>query len=222
MFSQFLQSDQESSTADSELAMQRMGFADPVKAARDLRAICQYSLDGPAAGIGEEPPWFVSLTRVLREVPLKDQVLQTVRAFVDSARCSFDPFVLFEQSPRSLELLARVACGSPFLLQTVLAEPASLRNLLDESRTAEVKSREDFIRTARLEISGIDSRHERLTALRVVHRRELLRIGLCDAFGLFDLRYVTLQLSLLADAMVQICLEEAAAAIGSRMPLPAD
>jgi glutamate-ammonia-ligase adenylyltransferase len=212
MFTQFRQSDQTSPSDSAVRLMQRLGFSDPIAAARDLATVCLSCKDDLPED--DEPPWFVSLTRVLREVPLKDQVLQTVRAFVASAQRSFDPFVLFEQSPRSLELLARLACGSPFLMQTVLAEPESLRTLLDESRTAEVKTREDFIRTVRGAVGELRSRPQRMAALRMVHHRELLRIGLCDAFGLFDLRYVTLQLSLLADAMVQICLEEAADSLG--------
>jgi glutamine synthetase adenylyltransferase len=210
MFSLFLHNDQESKPAESADAMRRLGFLDPAKAVEDLQAIRDIWSANRTTNVVDEPPWFASLTRVLRDAPQKDHVLQMVRTFVVNARTGFDPFALFEQSPRSLEVLARVACGSPFLMQTVLAEPDSLRNLLDESRTAEMKSRDDFIRNARHEIGNRQSRHDKLTALRVVHHRELLRIGLCDAFGLFDLRCVTLQLSLLADAMVQVCLEQAA------------
>lgn len=44
---------------------------------------------------------------------------------------------------------------------------------------------------------------EQTAALRQFQHGELLRIGVCDFLGLLDLRSVTNQLSLLADAMVQ-------------------
>src|SRR5262249_14822514 len=56
---------------------------------------------------------------------------------------------------------------------------------------------------------GIDDPEEQPNALRRFQRWELLRIGTCDFFGLLDLRRVTVQLSLLADALVQACLNHA-------------
>ena len=56
---------------------------------------------------------------------------------------------------------------------------------------------------------GLDDPEEQLNAVRRFQRWELLRIGICDFFGLLDLRRVTVQLSLLADALVQTCLDHA-------------
>ena len=47
---------------------------------------------------------------------------------------------------------------------------------------------------------------DKLDALRRCQHWELLRIGACDAFGLLDLKSVTVQLSLLTDSIVQACL----------------
>ncbi len=151
-----------------------------------------------------------NLQRVLREAPLRDTVLTVVDQFIRNADLQVDPFALFEQSPRSLEILARVACGSPFLTQTLLSDPTCLTAL-----TVQGRNRRCEIPRAICAGSGIGdgvpaSRTQKLRELRRYQRRELLRIGMCDAFGLLDLRYVTLQLSLLADAIVQICLNLAA------------
>ena len=51
----------------------------------------------------------------------------------------------------------------------------------------------------------------KLDALRRYQRTELLRIGVCDAFGLLDFRAATVQLSLLADGMIEACLQLVAA-----------
>lgn len=152
------------------------------------------------------PVWYRNLERVLQEAPLRERVLTVVDQFVRNSIDPPDPFTLFEQTPRSLDVLARIACGSPFLTQTLLADPGSLAAVTARGRTAEMKSREQFIQEAEDAVSRHDQRTIRLQLLRRYQRRELLRIGMCDAFGLLDLRFVTLQLSLLADAMVQVCL----------------
>ena len=156
------------------------------------------------------PAWYGALQRVLKEAPLRDTVLNVVEQYVRNAMEHFDPFSLFENTPRSLDILARIACGSPFLTQTLLADPICLTSLTARGRTAEIKSREQFVLEAEAALLVQSDRTARLSELRRYQRRELLRIGMCDAFGLLDLRFVTLQLSLLADAMVQVCLNLAA------------
>ncbi len=168
--------------------------------------------------VDQNPGWFDSLQRVLGEAPLPDTVLNVVEQYVRNAIEHFDPFALFENTPRSLDILARIACGSPFLTQTLLADPICLTSLTSRGRTAEIKSREQFIAEAEAPALASNNRNERLRELRRYQRRELLRIGMCDAFGLLDLRFVTLQLSLLADAMVQVSLNLAAHESG----VPAD
>lgn len=169
----------------------------------------QDSVLGPS-GQERGPAWYHGLERVLPGAPLPDVVVSVVEQFVRNSLAIFDPFGLFAEMPRSLDILARTACSSPFLTQSLLADPESLPLLLKSGRTAEMKAREQFAAEAEDAIQKYTSRLPRLTGLRHYQRRELLRIGMCDAFGLLDLRYVTLQLSLLADAMVQVCLNLAA------------
>ncbi|APZ91459.1 hypothetical protein [Fuerstiella marisgermanici] len=154
----------------------------------------------------EEPLWYATLLRILQESPSPDLALRTVDEFVRKSDSADDAFGLFEKTPRSLEVLARLSCGSPFLTQCVLSQPATLRELTTERRTADMKSREDFRKEASEAIRNCSTTTEKLTELRSYQKREILRIGMCDAFGLFDLKFVTLQISLLADAMVQECL----------------
>ena len=137
---------------------------------------------------------------------LPDAVLHAVDQFVGKSPSPGDAFQLFADTPRSLEILARLACGSPFLTETLLSQPAALRELTTERRTAEMKARDEFLEEALAATQDDISTTAKLTTLRRYQRREILRIGMCDAFGLLDLRYVTLQISLLADAIVQVCL----------------
>ncbi|MEZ6042114.1 MAG: glutamine synthetase adenylyltransferase [Planctomycetaceae bacterium] len=211
------------------------GYDDPESACRELETLRSLSAEQPPGGFREDPAWYVTLERVLRDAPLRDRVLHSVTQFVANAIPHFDPFSLFGGTPRALEVLARIACGSPFLTQTLVADPDSLNTLIKGGGVSEVKSREQFSQEAFVAIEqycskekspadghtpgGINpeslKRQRKLAALRRFHRRELLRISMCDLFGLMDLRFVTLQLSLLADAMVQVCLQLAAAECGA-------
>lgn len=153
------------------------------------------------------PAWYQTLLRVLQEAPSADRVINAVDQFVHKKRTAQQAFDLFEQTPRSLEVLARLACGSPFLTQTLLNQPTALRELTTARRTAEMKARDEFRDEALAAVQSFPTAIAKLTELRNYQRREILRIGMCDAFGLLDLKFVTLQISLLADAMVQLCLK---------------
>lgn len=184
-------------------------FPDAKSAIQSLMRLREASLQYEAKEVqrlASGPPWFKTLKRIFLEAPFPDAVLSAVDGFVMRNSHPADAFCLFEESPRSLEVLARISCGSPFLTQILLDQPDALRGLTIERRTAAMKSREEFVAEAQATIAADTSSEDMLSALRRFQRREILRIGMCDAFGLLDLKFVTLQISLLADAMVQICL----------------
>ena len=189
------------------------GFSDPeaaVRAMMRITSLWRASLEQDSeakTGASDEPPWYWSLQRVCHEAPIKDFVLNVVDQYVRNAHEQFDVFALLNATPRALGILARLACASPFLTQTLLADPPYLTTLALHGRTSEMKTREQFVQEASTAIATGRKRPQRLCELRRFQRRELLRIGMCDAFGLLDLRFVTLQLSLLADAMVQCSLD---------------
>lgn len=209
---------------DAEIAqnvrlLDSAGFQSPevaIHALMDLKAV---AVNVPMGG-GEQrtvPGWYRTLQRVLAEAPNPDAVLSAVERFVAACPAAAEAVELFEVTPRAVEMLARIACGSPFLTQVVISEPAALRQLATERRTAEVKAREVFVEEAE-QVVAADAAGQAMTALRRYQRGEILRIGMCDAFGLMDLKFVTLQLSLLADAMVQVCLNHACRDAGVAKP----
>lgn len=189
--------------------LSEFGYKDPDAAAATLlrlrRAASDYESSRKSAHT--VPPWYKTLKRILLEVPFPESVLDTVDKFARKSRSTASVFELFEQTPRSLEILARLSCASRFLTECVLNQPDALWQLATERRTAEVKSRNEFRSEASAAVEQFQATDEKLGALRRYQHREILRIGMCDAFGLLDLKYVTLQISLLADAMVQVCLE---------------
>lgn len=195
---------------DATVARPAFDNSDPSSASLSDAAL---SSAGPvdSKAIDQEPQWYQSLKRVLQDAPSPEAILDSLTQYLNRSRVAAAKFALFEETPRALEILARLSCSSSFLTQILINDPRSLFSLARERRTAEMKSREDFRDTAFKAISSIEadspSLHEKLDALRSFQRREILRIGMCDAFGLFDLRFVTLQISLLADALVQVCLK---------------
>ncbi|MEZ6124345.1 MAG: hypothetical protein R3C49_14400 [Planctomycetaceae bacterium] len=193
---------------------------DAVEILMRIRQTFLESIKSGGAPVSEagDPEWFRILIRVLEEAPRIDAVITAVDRFIARHRSAADAFAVFEHTPRSMEILSRLACGSPFLTQTVLSQPDVLEDLTTVRRTAETKAREQFVDEAMMVVSESTKLVEQLGILRRFQRREILRIGMCDAFGLLDLKVVTLQLSLLADAMVQVCLSLVCHDAGCEIP----
>ena len=147
------------------------------------------------------PEWYVVLKRVLIESLSPTLILESTCEYVRASRSVDEAFELFTESPRSLDILGRFSSGSPFLTQVLLRDTDSLPFLTQHRRITELKSREEFCAEAGQILDG-DSQTA-LVKLRLYQRREQLRIGMCDIFGLLSLQYITLQLSLLADAMAK-------------------
>lgn len=109
-------------------------------------------------------------------------------------------------SPRAVEVLLKVFAASPYLTDILLREPALLTQLTQPQLLRDLRSRPDFFDAAVTRVEAATTSDSQAIALREFQHGELLRIGVCDFLGLFDLRSVTNQLSLLADAVVQAAL----------------
>ena len=155
-----------------------------------------------------------NLLLALSDTAQPDHALVNFERFAQSVP---DRVVLFRDlrdNPRAVEILVRLFVGSQFLTEILLSTPGHLDRLTQHKRLAELKSVQQLHIEAEGAMLGIDDPDEQLNSLRRFQRWELLRIGTCDFFGLLDLRRVTVQLSLLADALVQSCLKHAYAQAG--------
>lgn len=112
-------------------------------------------------------------------------------------------------NPRVVEILLTIFSGSQYLTEILLKEPENLTILLHPEKLAITKSYEQVLQVLRQATNGM-SISEFADKARVVQKRELLRIGAADLLAVLDLPTVTQQLSILADACVQACLERAA------------
>lgn len=180
-----------------------VGFDDAPSAAARLRGLARSDAERTAFG-GCLP----MLMAMLRDAPVPDASLVNFERYVKSVPDRHETYLYLREHPRSVEILVRLFVGSQFLTEILIQNPHYLQELTLHSRIADFKSREQLLDEARSIIEA--SSDPPLDALRRFQRWELLRIGACDAFGLMDLRSITRQLSLLADAVVQTVLDEVA------------
>lgn len=181
--------------------LERMGFRDANAAAKRLRGFFD----------GADPQDIVvaclhKMVGLLSEVADPDAGLIEFEGFVRRTSDRGQLFQFLDDNPRAIDILVRLFAHSRYLTETVSRDPQTLRELIRHRRLADLKSREDFLEGALSVVGAAPDHAARLDALRRFQRWELLRIGLCDAFGLIDLRAATVQLSLLADSLVQACL----------------
>ena len=185
-------------------ALGAMGFADPSRALGDWRGLLEGTVAGAAEGLSEE--LLASLLGTMAQTAAPDTSLRNFRRCLQHWDEPQAWLEFLSTRPRAVEILVRLFVSSQFLTELLLRRPEYLRRLTESKRLAEVRSRGEFLGDMRVAVAEAGS--EGLDAVRRVQRWELLRIAACDCFGLMDLRRVTLQLSLLADATVQAVLEQ--------------
>ena len=146
------------------------------------------------------------LLAALSDAATPDGSLVNFERYAQSVPDRRELFWYLSSHPRSVEILVKLFVGSQFLTEILLRRPNALQELTNHKRLAEFKSRPQLIDEAIAAADGESALDAKFDALRRFQHWELLRIGACDSFGLFDLKSVTVQLSLLADSLVQACL----------------
>ena len=143
-----------------------------------------------------------------------DQVIVSLDRFLlnVSDRTRITRFLAENQ--RGVDILAVLFAGSQFLTETLLRSPEYLERLVEHQHLSQPHSVTDLYHQARQALETLDETADQLDALRRMHHWEMLRIGACDLLDLFDMPTATRQLSHLADALVQVCLEIAAGQTG--------
>jgi glutamate-ammonia-ligase adenylyltransferase len=163
-------------------------------------------LAGNGANAKYFEPVLAALLRLLPESANPDQAIVQFSRFVQGVPDRTKLFKFLQHTPRAIEILLRLFVASQFLAEILIANPDYVTRLTQHQQLAELKSRQQFFNEALTALGTLQDEAAQLDALRRFQRWELLRIGACDAFGIVDLRAVTIQLSLLADSLVQACL----------------
>ena len=181
-------------------ALGEMGFVEPATAVSGWRSLVERA--GPG---GLSPRLLESLLGTMAQTAAPDNSLRNLRRCLDHWDDPSGWLEFLEQRPRAVEILVRLFVNSQFLTGLLLKRPEYLKRLTESKRLAEGRSRSEFL--ADMSEASEAAEADRLDAVRRIQKWELLRIAACDCFGLMDLRRVTLQLSLLADATVQAVLD---------------
>ncbi|MGC1273525.1 MAG: glutamine synthetase adenylyltransferase [Planctomycetaceae bacterium] len=184
-----------------EALLAAVGFADREKARGRIESLC--SDESCHAALADCLPMLLA---ALSETAVPDSSLVNFERYVQSVPDRAALFAYLAAQPRAVEILVKLFVGSQFLTEILLRNPDYLERLTLHKRLAEFKYREQFFFEACGAAAGAGDLPAQFDALRRYQKWELLRIGACDSFGLFDLKNVTLQLSLLADSLVQACL----------------
>jgi|GEM_PF-92495 len=186
---------------DAAALLRSVGFDDSETARRRLLELARNDKER-----AELAACFPMLLVALSDAATPDGSLVNFERYVQSVDDRGELFRYLARHPRAVEILIKLFVGSQFLTEILLRRPGALQELTNHKRLAEFKSRPQIIAEAAAAVAEHRTLDEKLDALRRFQHWELLRIGACDSFGLLDLKSVTVQLSLLADSLVQSCL----------------
>ncbi|MCB0211790.1 MAG: glutamine synthetase adenylyltransferase [Anaerolineae bacterium] len=160
-------------------------------------------------------PILPHLLSTLAETNNPDHILVNFERFINNAPHQLTLYRDFAANPRAIEILLTIFEGSQFLTEILLRNPHYFDRLTAHHQLTQPKSFDQFLTDTRTRLSRTFDQADpqsvaTLDSLRRFQRWELLRIGTSDLLGVFDLPTITLQLSHLADSLVEAALALAA------------
>ena len=192
---------------DTARLLARLGFDGP----NALRGRIDRLAQPPAQGalLGALP----YLLLLLGDAASPDRALVNFERFAERVPDQEAFYIALTDDPRQIETLVTLFAGSQYLTEILLRNPAYFERLATRNGIGHIKMPDDFRAEAGAAVqqAANGALDGALDSLRHFQQWELLRIGLGDLTGQLDMSTVTLQLSWLADAVVQICLELLAA-----------
>ena len=178
------------------------GFTDPERASVNFS-----SLAGQEKTKGLFARLAVLAVDILRRGPDPDTALNNWERFVRSVPDPHTHYALILSQPTRADILLRLFAVSQFLSDTLVQHPEYVDILTSPEQIHRQYSREDIEQELR-DISRSDQDHDGwLNRLREMRRREILRIGTRDLCLQKPVREITRDISLLAEASIQIALE---------------
>jgi glutamate-ammonia-ligase adenylyltransferase len=183
------------------------GFKEPARADANLQALAD---DAPAR---------LSLADILEELldnlsrsADPDQALNFFERFARAAVNRIHLFSYLKDSPRTLEILARTFGGSPYMAEILIRDPHYLYWMTDPRILQRARKKRDIAREMARGLKTIADERKRLDYLRIIKRRETLRIGVRDLLRLCPVEETLTDLSDLAETLIsaayRICSSE--------------
>lgn len=145
------------------------------------------------------PNLFAPLAALLGESPDPDGALAWLERYAECAPPEL--LAALAQHPAALTYLIAIFGSSAFLAETLIAEPAMALHFARDRNFSKLKSKEDLLQDF-ARFTTINPDHWLAAQLARFQRRHTLRIALKDVLGLATLGETMLELSALADVML--------------------
>ncbi|HEX2866303.1 MAG TPA: hypothetical protein VHO03_04640 [Ignavibacteriales bacterium] len=126
--------------------------------------------------------------------------------------------------PFYIEIIIRIAVYSNYLTDIIIRNPEYLSWILSPGNLNQRTTEKEMRAQVEKSLFGLKTTEARVNLLRLIKRREILRIGVNDILGYYELKETTLQLSILAkslnSALFSLCHEEILRKYGIKMKTP--
>jgi len=198
--------------AARERILRQAGYRNPERAYRNLRGLAAADPTGAFVRLA------VLATDFLKRRPDPDMALNNWERFLRVLGDPGEHFRALLAQPRRLDILLAVFAGSQFLSDALIQAPEVFEWATGSEHLHRVRSRVEFLRTFRELAHGSPTHAEWLTSLRRGRRREFVRLGIRDICLGAPIQDIMQELSMLAEAILQTALEQAAGEAG----IPAD
>ena len=178
---------------DTQDAIARAGFRDVERALQNFEELAGSEVEG------QLPDDFF---QALIDAPDPDMALNNFVRVVQATSTAF--LHTLETQPELCRMLLCVLGGSPFMADMLVRDPEIFDWLTDApDRIAQSSEKEHLLASFDRAVEAVDTREDKLNAVRRSARRELLRIGVGDLAGGRAIQNVAADLSVLADVCLQ-------------------
>ena len=190
------------SERERTVILRRAGFQNHARAYVNLRRL---------ASAGSSPAAFARLavlaTDFLHNQPDPDMALNNWERFHAVLKDPEEHFRLLLSQPRRLDILLKIFAGSQFLSDSLVRDPGFFEWATLPERLLSTRRRDRLEQVFRTLSRSSASLEDWRAGLRRYKRREILRIGIRDICLDAPIEQIVLELSMLAEALLQVELE---------------
>jgi len=181
-----------------------VGFQNPRRAYVNLRSL---------AGEGKRREHFCTLavlaSDLLQQEPGPDMTLNNWERFMRAVENPESHFETLLAQPTRLEILLAIFSRSQFLADLLITNPQWWSWVTTPGQIQRERTQEELEAVLRRESGESPSREAWMNAVRRFRQRHTLRIGTRDMYARVDIRIVMREISVLADAILNVALERA-------------
>ncbi len=132
-----------------------------------------------------------------------DQALNYLERFTKAAVSKILFLSYLKENPRTLELLAKIFGGSPFMSEILIRDPHYLYWVSDPEILYKNRKKRDLMRDLSIALKYLRTEEKKLDILRIFKRKEILLIGIRDLMRISDVEGTLASLSILAEVLIQ-------------------